>query len=369
MGAHEIDALLVSNPKDIRYLTGFVGDDSLLVVGADGAAIVSDTRYDEFLEPWRQSPGTDVVMGTRHRLEDSVASQCREQGIRRLGLQAEHLSVAGRQKLASRIDKRGLVDTEGLVGRLRRRKDDLEVAAIERAVAIQQEALAAALNRLSLGMTEMALGARLEYEMKVRGAAGPSFETMIARGPHSSVIHYLTGEAPIENGTLLIDWGATVDGYCSDMTRTFGLGPLPEKVRMVYPIVLEAQQAAIDACRPGRTCAEIDAVARDLIEAAGYGEQFGHGLGHGLGLDVHEEPYFNRLATDVVLEPGMVMTVEPGIYLPGVGGVRIEDDVLITAGGRRVLSSYPRDPTAAVIEPAGRVGAKEAGRPSEACHD
>ena len=169
----------------------------------------------------------------------------------------------------------------------------------------------------------------------------------------------------IEAGTLLIDWGAVVDGYCSDMTRTFGVGTLPEKVRELYDVVLDAQLSAIDACAPGRVCAEIDALARGIIERAGYGEHFGHGLGHGLGLDIHEDPYFNDLETEVVLEPGMVMTVEPGIYLPGVGGVRIEDDVLITDVGCRVLTDFPKDPDAAVIDAAGARSGR-GGHPSHA---
>ena len=172
-------------------------------------------------------------------------------------------------------------------------------------------------------------------------------------GHHSSVIHYLTGRTPIEEGVLLVDWGATVDGYRSDMTRTFGVGSLPDKIAELYDIVLEAQQAAITACAPGKSCAEIDGIARGIIDRAGYGESFGHGLGHGLGLDIHEAPFFNQQSTDIVLEAGMVMTVEPGIYLPGVGGVRIEDDVLITDHGHRVLTSFPRDPSQAVLEPLG----------------
>jgi Xaa-Pro dipeptidase len=235
------------------------------------------------------------------------------------------------------------------------RKDEVEIAAIERAASVHQDAMRAALANLSIGMTELEFCASLEYEMKVRGASGPSFGTMVCSGAHSSIIHHVTGPGKIERGTLLLDWGAIVDGYCSDMTRTFGVGELPPKVRELYDVVLEAQTAAIDACAPGKICAEIDAVARGIIDRAGFGAYFGHGLGHGLGLDIHEEPYFNDLATEVALEPGMVMTVEPGIYLPGVGGVRIEDDVLITDDGCRLLTSFPKDPEAAVIEP-GRVG-------------
>jgi Xaa-Pro aminopeptidase len=353
IGQAGVDAMLLAHPTDIRYLTSFSGDDSyLLVAGGGRPVVVTDARHDELLDPWRHSGVTEVVIGKRHRLEQSVLGLCRERNVRRLGIQAEHLTISGRKKLSTELGDDLLVETEGLVGRLRMRKDDVEVAAIERAAATHQEAMRAAINRLAIGMTELEFCAALEYEMKIRGASGPSFGTMVATGPNSSIIHHVTGPARLEPGTLLVDWGAIVGGYCSDMTRTFGVGEFPAKVRELYDIVLEAQLAAIDACAPGKICAEIDAVARRVIERAGYGEHFGHGLGHGLGLDIHEDPYFNDLATETVLEPGMVMTVEPGIYLPGVGGVRIEDDVLITDGGCRLLTSYPKAPEAMVLEPA-----------------
>jgi Xaa-Pro aminopeptidase len=358
LGPAGMDAHLIGHPTDIRYLTTFSGDDSYLLVprGSGGEPIiVTDARHDELLEPWRRAGIAEVVIGKRHRLEQSIHELCEARSIRRLGIQAEHVTIAGRQKLAATLGEDRLVEVSGLVGRLRMRKDEAEIAAITRAAAVHQDAMRAALANLSLGMTELEFCASIEYEMKVRGASGPSFGTMVCSGAHSSIIHHVTGTGRIERGTLLLDWGAIVDGYCSDMTRTFGIGGLPPKVQELYDIVLEAQLAAIDACGPGKICAEIDAVARGIIDRAGYGEYFGHGLGHGLGLDIHEEPYLNDLATESVAEPGMVVTVEPGIYLPGVGGVRIEDDVLITDDSHRVLTDFPKDPEAAVIEPA-RVG-------------
>lgn len=350
-----IDGLLIAHARDIRYLTGFIGDDSLLLVarGDDAAVIITDARHDEMLQPWRAAGAAEVVIGTRHKLPAAAEADCERRGVRQVGIQAEHLTIAARRGLAAAMPGRGLVETQGLVGALRMRKDDLEIAAIERAISIHEDAMRAALGALAPGMSELELCAAIEYEMKVRGASGPSFSTCVAAGPHSSVIHYLTGETPIREGVLLVDWGAVVDGYCSDMTRTFAVGAMPPRIGELYKIVLEAQQAAIDACAPGRSCAEIDGVARGIIERAGYGDRFRHGLGHGLGLDIHEMPFFNQQATDVTLAPGMVMTVEPGIYLPGEGGVRIEDDVLITDGGCRVLTSFPRDPAGAVLEPLG----------------
>lgn len=359
LASHGVDALLIGCDKDIQYLTGFVGHDSLLLIAAEPnphhsaeTVIISDPRYDEFLNPWRESDSAEVVMGVRHRLAEAVRTLCDQRTIKSLGIQSEHVTLAAHKRLAATLNGVRLVETTGLLSSLRMRKDALEVATIERALSIQQDALAAAVNQLCIGMTELEFSAVLEFEMKYRGAQGAGFTPIIGAGPNSSIIHHMTGTAPIKPGVLLVDWGATIDGYNGDLTRTFGVGEMPAKIREIYPIVLEAQMAAIQAIAPGKVCAEIDAAARKVITKAGYGESFGHGLGHGLGMDVHESPYFNDLETSVRLETGMIMTVEPGIYLPGIGGVRIEDDVLITDGGCRVLSDFPKDPSSAVIEPA-----------------
>ena len=358
----QLDALLVSSEHDILYLTGFVGHDSLLLVTAGGAEIISDPRYDEFLDPWRNSSFASVVMGTRHRLETALAERCRLGGVRRLGIQSEHIVLARHARLKSALGDIHLPETLGLVGRLRMRKGPMEVAAIERALHIQQQALRAALRQLAWAMTEQQFSAVLEFEMKSRGSVRSGFDPIIGAGPNSSIPHHATGATPIAEGVLLVDWGAVSDEYHGDLTRTFGIGSMPPRIRQIYPIVLEAQLAAIDAIAPGKTCAEVDEVARGVIRDAGYGEQFGHGLGHGLGMDVHEEPFFNNLATQSVLEPGMVMTVEPGIYFPGVGGVRIEDDIVVTERGCRVLSDFPKDLDSAVIEPMGARAATGAAR-------
>jgi Xaa-Pro aminopeptidase len=357
-----IDALLLSCEKDIQYLTGFVGHEGLGMVAIEGGSlrgiIISDSRYDEYLEPWRKADAAEIVMGTRHRLPEAVRQVCAQRGIKRLGVQAEHITVAGREKLAKAVGDPLLTNTIDLVGAQRIRKDAFEIERIEQAESLAQDAMTAAVNQLSLGMTELQFSAVLEYEMKSRGAHGSAFTPIIGAGANSSIIHHSTGNTPIAPGVLLVDWGAMVDGYNSDLTRTFFIGPATAKLREAYKIVLDAQMAAIDAIAPGKACAEIDAVARDIIAKAGYGPQFGHGLGHGLGMDVHEEPYFNSLQTDVALQPGMVMTVEPGIYLPGVGGVRIEDDVLVTDRGCRVLSDWPKDLSSAAIEPAALMGTR-----------
>jgi len=352
LAAQGLDGLLLSAEKDIQYLTGFVGHESLAIITRTSAEIISDSRYDEYLQPWRDTGAATVIMGTRHRLFDTVKSLFVSHGMKRLGVQSEHMTIAAKHKLAGILGDAALTDTVDLVNALRVKKDALEVSLIEKAAVIQQDALTAALGQLTLGMTELEFSALLEFEMKSRGAQGAGFTPIIGAGPNSSIMHHTTGNTPVREGVLLIDWGATVDGYNADLTRTFGVGEMPAKIREFYAIVLEAQLAAIDAIAPGKVCADIDAVARRIITKAGYGKEFGHGLGHGLGMDVHEGPYFNNLQTDVRLEPGMVMTVEPGIYLPGVGGVRIEDNVLITDTGCRLLSDYPKDLPSSVIEPA-----------------
>jgi Xaa-Pro aminopeptidase len=349
-----IDALLVSRECDIRYLTGFCGHDSYLILHGDGAACISDNRYEEQLNPLRESGVADVIMGIRHRLPAAVAELCAAQSIRRLGVQASHMTIAGRGALQDALPSTRVIDTSNLVESRRIRKDEHEVKAIEKAIGVNEAALRALLADLRLGMTEREIGARIEYEMKKRGADTIGFNPIIAVGAHGSLPHYEVGDTALgDNTSLLIDWGCGVGGYNADLTRTFGIGAVPAKIREIYQIVLDAQLAAIAAAAPGKTCASIDAVARDHITKHGYGEHFGHGLGHGLGLLVHEAPFFNSLQTDVLLEPGMVMTVEPGIYLPGVGGVRIEDDIVITERGCRVLSSFPKTLDSATLRPAG----------------
>ncbi|HWB20243.1 MAG TPA: Xaa-Pro peptidase family protein [Phycisphaerales bacterium] len=354
LARHKTSAILVSSEKDINYLTGFIGHDSLLLLHADASArprafIISDARYDEHLNPWRTAANTTVIMGTRHRLHEALTALCKKRKIRSLAFQADNLTVARHQAFASALKPAKLISTAGLVAQLRMLKDALELKSIQHAISIQQEALAVTLSDVPVGTTEMQLSARLDFEMKFRGASGSSFTSIIGAGPNSAIPHHETGSTPIAPGVLLIDWGAVYNGYCSDMTRTFVVGVFPRKIRDIYPIVLEAQMAAIASIAPGKTCSEIDAVARRIITKAGYGKYFNHGLGHSFGMDIHESPFFNSLQTDVTLQPGMVMTVEPGIYLPGVGGVRIEDDILVTGNGVKVLSSWPKDLNAAIL--------------------
>lgn len=351
-----LDALLVTNPKDVGYLTGFLGGDSYLLchaaASASGAApaptLVSDFRYKEELEPVEAAGLARVHIRSRSMVE-AVCEVLEGAPTARIGVQGEQMTLAERASIQRR-SRRKLVETVGLLGELRIVKDQSEVALIRKAVRIQEAALDAVLPTIKPGQSELDIAAKLEYEMKVRGSAEAGFQTIVAAGAAGSLPHYRPTAAKVRAGKpLLIDWGAVYRGYHADMTRTFTLGKWPEKVREIYDIVLEAHQQAAAALAPGRTTVEIDKVARVHIARHGYAEFFGHGLGHGIGLNGHEEPRLTNMLAPRPLAAGMVVTIEPGIYLPGVGGVRIEDDYLVTENGAECLCRMKKDATWAVL--------------------
>ena len=346
----ELDACYISNANDVRYLIGQPGEDCFVVMTAKSFHVFSDFRYEEELEPLK-SWATVVIR--RRTLAEEVATIVGDLKVARIAVQAEHMKVDERRTLAKAVGAKVLHDTVGLLSALREIKDEEEIGLIRKAVKIQQEALQACLADLRPGeQTESQFAALLEYEMRRRGAESESFTSIVAAKANGSRPHYRPSPRVkiTRNQPLLIDWGARVDGYCSDLTRTFAIGRFPKKVREIYEIVLEAQLAAIDAIRPGARLVDVDAAARDHIARAGYGDHFGHGLGHGIGLNVHEQPSLSwRADRKAELRPGMITTVEPGIYLPGIGGVRIEDDVLVTETGHTVLSSYPKTIDSAVL--------------------
>jgi Xaa-Pro aminopeptidase len=267
------------------------------------------------------------------------------EGIDRLGLEAGAVTWAQQRAFdADWFPDIALVPTEGLVEALRRTKDAGEVARIEAAARIADEALQAILPTLHDGPTEREFGLTLDTEMRRRGASGPSFETIVASGPNGAKPHHRPSSRRIEPGEpVVIDFGALVDGYCSDMTRTVCLGPpVSDLVPRMRSVVIEAQAAGVRAVRPGVSGAEVDAVCRRVIGEAGWGDAFLHGTGHGVGLQIHEDPRVSSTAT-AILAPGDVVTVEPGVYLPGHGGVRIEDTVVVTEDGCRPLTGFPKD--------------------------
>ncbi len=339
-----VEALLVTRLVNVRYLTGFTGSAAMLLVTPHGALFVSDGRYGEQAELQLAAAGVTatIEISNQHQqriVTDDVAGA----GVRRLGLEAGGVTWAQQRSYATTwFPECELVATEGLVEGLRRRKDPGEIARIEAACAIADDALAACLGRLNDGPTERELGLDLEVAMRRRGASGTSFEPIIAAGPNGARPHARVSDRRIGPGELLIlDFGCIVDGYCSDMTRTVSLGdPGPDASRL-WQLVLDAQQAGVAAVRPGIETSALDAACRDVIEDAGWGERFTHGTGHGVGLEIHEAPRVGPRTRDTLAVDDIV-TVEPGVYLPGVGGVRIEDSVVVTDDGCRILTRTPK---------------------------
>jgi Xaa-Pro aminopeptidase len=348
--AAKVDALLITTFADVSWLTGFEGDDSYVLLTDDRLVLISDSRYQEQIH--REAPWATTVMRKKAIL-DEVTKQLKRLKVGTLGVQAESMTLkaqSGLQKLLKETKQRvRLKPVADVLIKLRHIKDAHEVAITEEAIRIAEGAFLAARDVLKPGMTENDLAGLIGYEMRKRGALNSSFDSIVGAGPNGSLPHYRPGEVAIQaNAPVLIDWGARHRGYCSDLTRVLLLGNVPAPIREIYKIVLDAQLAAIAAIRPGAHGKKVDKAARDVITKAGFGDKFGHGTGHGLGRDIHEAISLSRLST-TTLEPGMIVTVEPGIYLPGVGGVRIEDDVLVTDSGCRVLSSLPKDLASAQV--------------------
>jgi len=325
--------LLVSNPVNIRYLTGFESSNAALLVGLDDVRLFADFRY---ANAARAVADVDFVETGRDLYRDLARLL-----DGRIGFEPDHLTVARHGQLAEgRLD---LVPTGGLVERLRALKDEQELEAIRRAATITSEAFARLSEERFVGRSERELARLLERTWIDLGADGPAFTVIVAAGRNGANPHARPGDRPIEPGTLVVvDFGARLDGYQSDCTRTFATGPLPDDLHGVYDLCLQAQQRALSAVRAGAACADVDGVARDVISAAGYGERFGHGLGHGLGLEVHEAPYLRQESTET-LAAGNVVTVEPGIYLGGRAGVRIEDLAIVTDDGPEVLTTFTKE--------------------------
>ncbi len=335
------DALLVTNFTNVTYLTGFTGDDSYLLVHRDGAVVVSDPRYTTQLG--EQCPELDAnIRKPGVSMTKAVGKALRAAKVGCLAIEADSMTVALHGRLASELPKLKIVATTGLVENLRQIKDRHEVALLREAVRQAEKAFAVLRAAILPEKTEKQLADELDQQMRLFGAKGSAFPPIVAAGPRAALPHAEPIDEPVgRSGFVLIDWGASQGLYNSDLTRVLLTGRISPKIERIYRVVLDAQTQAIAAIRPGATAHDIDAIARDIIADAGFRRFFGHGLGHGLGLQVHEAP---RLAakSSTVLKPGMVVTVEPGIYLPDYGGVRIEDDVLVTRDGCEVLTSVPK---------------------------
>lgn len=345
----KLDGLLLTHPPDLAYLTGFTGDDSVGLITANDFFLITDFRYKEQAE--LEAAWLKVTM-REGKMSDAIVGVIAPAKLGRIGFEANFTTfgqvaaLEGALKEATKAKNATppeLVPLQDVMVNLRKIKDDTEIDLIRKSIAVAQEAYTAIGEEIEVGQTENYLAGLMFFELRSRGATNSSFPVIVAAGANSSLPHYRPGEALVQrDAPLLIDWGAVYDGYCSDLTRTLMIGRVSARMKKIYQVCLEAQLAAIAFLRPGVTTMQADRVARDIIEKAGFGKEFGHGLGHGIGRDIHELPTLRKTGGDEELRPGMVVTVEPGIYLPGEGGVRIEDDVLITHSGCEVLSSLDK---------------------------
>ncbi|MFM2077980.1 MAG: putative Xaa-Pro dipeptidase [Actinomycetota bacterium] len=341
---HGADALLVSDLTNIRWLTGFTGSNGWVVLGPDRLTLVTDGRYGVQAAQQMAAAGVDgdvLVGATGAAAMEHLAQACARYG--RVGFEAAHVTFLEHTQYVAAFATE-LVPVTGVVEAERRVKDDVEVEAMALACRIADHALAEVAPRLADGLSEAQVRNLLELRMRELGASGPSYETIVATGPHNaSLPHHRPTDTVIEAGhTVIIDVGALVDGYHSDMTRTYVVGEPSPLQQELYDLVLAAQRAGVAAVAAGMSVKELDGVCRGIITDAGYGDWFTHGTGHGVGLLIHEDPFVNR-AGDAILQVGDVVTVEPGVYREGFGGVRVEDLVVVTSDGCRVLTSSPKD--------------------------
>lgn len=341
LAERRLDALLVTHLVNVRYLTGFSGSNAALLIGSDRSArIATDGRYTTQVA--EEAPDLDALIA-----RPSASSLLEEvTGPRRVGVEASHLSVAAFDKLSEVAGSDvTLVQVEGLIEKLRRVKDAGELAALEEIAELAATAWNTLIDDrvLAAGRTEIEVAAHLEYLMRRAGAERPSFDTIVASGPNSAKPHHSASERVIENGDLVtVDFGAHAGGYNSDMTRTVVVGDPDEFSREIYDVVLRAQRAGVEAAVVGTPLRELDGLCRSIIGEAGFGEYFVHSTGHGIGLDVHEYPFAARSGEGELVE-GMTLTVEPGIYVPGRGGVRIEDTVIIEDSGPKIITNVGKD--------------------------
>ncbi len=339
----KLPTLLVSHQPNVRYLTGFTGEVSPLLIGTDHELIVSDSRFETQLD--NECPTIDRVIRTaKTPAMKFLAETLQARKVTRVGFESAALSVADFEKLKELSPAIEFVPVGGIVESLRQTKDKEEIAAIRRAIDLAEKGFQGVQALFTPELTELQIAHELEHLMRRRGALRAAFEPIVGVGKLSALPHYRAGGVPLGAASfVLIDWGAVEPGgYHSDLTRVLATSKIPPKLEKLYGVVSEAQQAAYHLLRPGVACKDVDAAARKVIADAGFDRYFGHGLGHGIGLEIHEGPRFSPLSEEV-LKPGMVMTIEPGIYLPDFGGVRLEDDVLITRDGYERLTNVPWD--------------------------
>ena len=337
--SYEIDGLLITSPYNRRYLTNFTGSSGVVLISMDKAYFITDFRYTE--QATEQVKSYEVVEYSNSLIKE-VTEKVKEMGIQKLGFEQDHMPYATWKTYQEAVSAE-LVPVSNLVEKMRLIKDEKEIAIIKEAADIADLAFKHILDYIRPGVTELDISNELEFFMRKCGATSSSFDIIVASGTRSALPHGVATEKVIEKGDFVtLDYGALYKGYVSDITRTVAVGEPSSQLKEIYEITLEAQLKAVEQIKPDMTGREADAIARDIIAQNGYGENFGHSLGHGIGLEVHEGPGLS-VRSETKLEPGMVVTVEPGIYLPGIGGVRIEDDIVITENGNERLTHSTKE--------------------------
>ncbi len=335
-----VDALLVTHLPNVRYLCGFTGSTGMLLVAARKSLFITDGRY---REQARQEVRDARVWVPKGGMLEAAAKASGALLLKSLAIEGEHMPVAMRDKLARLLRGIRLRSVSAAVEALRMIKDEAEIELLRRAVLLGSSLFKSALRHVHPGTSELAVSAELEYAARRAGAEGMSFETIVAAGRRSALPHGRASSQPIPgNGFVVLDFGVILAGYCSDMTRTVHVGRPSARARAMYDAVHEAQQAGLDAVRPGAAVSQVDVAARSVLRRAGLGSYFTHSTGHGVGLEIHEAPRLGKGQREI-LQPAMVVTIEPGVYIPGLGGVRIEDMVAVTDTGYEVLTPTPKE--------------------------
>jgi len=338
----EIDGFLITNLQNMNYLSGFDGEGFALITKKDNY-LLTDSRYTEQAE--KESPDFKIIID-EPKIKDarilSLGKILAENMIKKIAFESNNLSYADFKKYSDSLKSIEFLTTKNIIEQIRMVKDKNEIIKMKKAAQIATESLKEVFEIIKPGMRELDIASELAYTMRKKGAQKEAFETIVVSGERSSLPHGKPSEKKIDEGELItIDMGANYQNYNSDITRTIVIGKESQKQKEIFSIVLEAQKAALEIIKPGLKCSEVDSVARNIIEKKGYGKNFGHGLGHGVGLDIHEMPRVS-FNDDTILLPGMVVTIEPGIYLPKFGGVRIEDSILITEEGYEILTWFPK---------------------------
>lgn len=339
LNSEALEAVLITSSYNLRYASGFTGSTGLAVITKEKAFFVTDFRYTE--QAKKQAEGYEVIQN-KGPIYDEVKKIIELEKIKEIGFEENHVTFSTYKSLEEKLDCK-LIPVSNIVESLREVKTADEVEVIQKAIQITEQAFEYILTYIKEGQTEIQVANELDFYMRKKGASGVSFDTIVASGVRSAMPHGVASEKKLEQGDMItIDFGCYYKGYVSDMTRTFALGDPGEQLKEIHKIVLDANLKVTEGAKAGITGAELDAIARDYIKEQGYGEAFGHSTGHGIGLEVHEGPGINY-KNEQPLVPGNVITNEPGIYLPGVGGVRIEDDLLITEEGNKNLMSCSKE--------------------------